>query len=89
MCLPRRWKTPGFSPGPLEAQGTGKGSGCGWPGGTGKLGHQPLFPAQSLVQGEGRNPQRQGPLEVAGASAHPYHGVLVIDFNDNDGGIVS
>ena len=55
----------------------------------GKLGHQRLFPAQSLAQGEGRNPQRQGLLEVAGAAAHPYHGVLVIDFNDNDGGIVS
>lgn len=60
---------------------------------SGKLDEQPSFPTHPAateaacveLQGEGG----EGLLEVAGASAFPYHAVLVVDFNDNDGGIVS
>lgn len=67
----------------------------------GKLGHRPRFPTnpakeqgqyRALVWGEGG---REGGGEGEGAArghwcqCPPYHGVLVVDLNDNDGGIVA
>ena len=87
-----------------EAQSIGKGSGCSDRAGDtrglleglvscpdSQLPRQAPWPRGS-AGGLWRWPLTQvecgGGGVVPGARAHPYHGVLVVDFDDNDGGVV-
>lgn len=46
------------------------------------------WPAQPQCRWSAGNKGQVGAAEVPGTRAHPYHGILVVDFNDNDGRIV-